>query len=198
MDEMVERRGERWLLQRRARVGRLAIEQERLCETRHVLELGELLGREAGLAARDECAFVGMDDRRCKQVAEAQTPAIGSRHLQRQHPAGDRGRHGERREHAARRDRFVVTVKLAPRVGAGATRCHQRAHAPGRLAHEPNPVTAQVGHVRIDRGAGRGHGDHGLERIAAFGERRASRLDRGAVRCGDDAPAMPGGVELHG
>ena len=27
---------------------------------------------------------------------------------------------------------------------------------------------------------------------------RASRLDRGVVRCGDDAPAMPGGVKVHG
>jgi hypothetical protein len=52
--------------------------------------------------------------------------------------------------------------------------------------------------VRIDRSDGRRHRDHGLERIAAFGERRASGLDRGVVRRGDDAPAMPGGVKVHG
>src|SRR5262249_1768787 len=50
--EMVERRGERCLLERRARVGRLAVEQERRREAGHVLEFGELLGGEAGLAAR--------------------------------------------------------------------------------------------------------------------------------------------------
>jgi hypothetical protein len=52
--------------------------------------------------------------------------------------------------------------------------------------------------VRIDRGDRRGHRDHGLERVAAFGERGASRLDRGVVRGGDDAATMPGGVEVHG
>jgi len=52
--------------------------------------------------------------------------------------------------------------------------------------------------VRIDRGDGRRHRDHGFERIAAFGERRASGLERGVVRGGDDAAAMPGGVKVHG
>jgi hypothetical protein len=139
-----------------------------------------------------------MGDRRREQIAKPQAPPMGAGRLQRQHPAADRSRHGERRERTARRDRFVVAVKLAPRIGAGAAGRHQRAHAPGALAHEPKAVAAQLGHVRIDRGDRRGHRDHGLERVAAFGERGASRLDRGVVRGGDDAATMPGGVEVHG
>ncbi len=195
---MVERRGERCLLERRARLGRLAVEQERRREAGHVLEFGKLLGGEAGLAARDDRALARTGDRRREQIAKPQAPAKGAGRLQRQHPAGDRARHGERRERTARRDRFVVAVNLAPRIGAGVTGRHQRAHAPRRLAHEPKAVAAELGHVRIDRSDGRCHRDHGLERIAAFGERRASGLDRGVVRRGDDASAMPGGVKVHG
>ena len=88
--------------------------------------------------------------------------------------------------------------KRPPWALAASSASIQPATAPGRLAHEPKAVAAELGHVRIDRGDGRRHRDHGLERIAAFGERCASRFDRGVVRRGDDAPAMPGGVKLHG
>ena len=64
MGELVERGGERGLLEHLAGVGRLAVDQEGRREAGHVLELGELLGGEPGLAARDGIAFAGVADRR--------------------------------------------------------------------------------------------------------------------------------------
>jgi hypothetical protein len=52
-------------------------------------------------------------------------------------------------------------------------------------------------HVRIDDGDGRCHRHHGLERVAALGKHRASRLDRRVMRRSHDAAAMSGGVEVH-
>ena len=106
--------------------------------------------------------------------------ALRLRRLQRQHPAGDRARHRERRERPARRDRLVLAIEFRPRVLAGAARRHQRAHAPRRLAHQPEAVAADAVHVRIDDGDRRRHRDHRLERIAAFGEHGAAGFRRGA------------------
>ena len=88
----------------------------------------------------------------------------------------------------------VVAIEFRPRVLAGPARRHQRAHAPRRLAHQPEAVAADAVHVRIDDGDRRRHRDHRLERIAAFGEDRASGFRRRAMRRADDAAAMSGGV----
>ena len=198
LGEMIERRRERRLPQRRAGIGRATIDQECRREAGDVLELGELLRREPGLAAGDGVAVLGVADRRSEQVGQRQARAMGAGDLERQHPAGDRAGHGERRERTARRDRLMLAVKLAPRIGAGAAGSHQRAHAPRRLVHEPEPVAADLGHVRVDRGDGCRHRHHGLERVAARGQGGAPRLDGGVMRGGDDALAMSGGVEVHG
>src|SRR5262249_56383265 len=50
MGEMVERRGERCLLERRARIGRLAIEQECRREAGLIFEFGKPVGRDPRLA----------------------------------------------------------------------------------------------------------------------------------------------------
>src|SRR3954470_21704894 len=63
--------------------------------------------------------------------------------------------------------------------------------------HEPEPVAADLGHVRVDRGDGCRHRHHGLERVAARSQGGAPRLDGGVMRGGDDALAMSGGVEVH-
>jgi hypothetical protein len=91
----------------------------------------------------------------------------------------------------------MLAVQLAPRIGAGAAGSHQRAHPARRLMHQPEPIAADLGHVRVDRGDGCRHRHHGLERVAARGQGDPSRLDREMMRGGDDALAMSGGVEVH-
>ena len=49
-------------------------------------------------------------------------------------------------------------------------------------------------HVRVNGRDGRGHGQHGFDRIAALGEDGAAGLDGGKVRRADDAAAMAGAV----
>jgi len=110
-----------------------------------------------------------MPDRGLEQTGERQAAAESARRFQRQHPAGDRGRRGNSRERAARRDRLVLAKKFAPRIAAGTSGGDQRAHAARRLAQEPHAVAADMIHVRIDRGDCRRHGDHRFERIAAVG-----------------------------
>jgi len=117
--------------------------------------------------------------------------------FERQRPAGDRGRHGERGEGTARRNGLEVAIKLAAGIGAGAARGHECAHTSGRLAHQPEAVAADVVHVRIDRGDHRRHRHHGFERVAALGQHRAPGLDGGGMRRADHALAMSGSVEVH-
>src|SRR5262249_35950084 len=74
--EMLERRGERCLLERRAYLGRLAVEQKRWREAGHVFELGELLGGEAGLARGGRPRPGGQGRRR----ARADRKAASARH----------------------------------------------------------------------------------------------------------------------
>ncbi len=197
MCEMVERGRERRLLKRLARLRRLAIEQECCREAGHVLQFGEFLRCKACLAAGDDVALRAGADRGRKQVGEGNTPAMSFGGFERQHPARDRARHRECCERSARRDRFVLAIEFRTGIGASATRRHQRADAAGRLAHEPEAVAADVVHVRIDGGDHRRHRHHGLERIAAFGERGASGLDGCGMRRADDALAVAGGVEVH-
>jgi hypothetical protein len=52
-------------------------------------------------------------------------------------------------------------------------------------------------HVRIDGGDAGGHGQHGLDGIAALGEDLPAVFDDGEMRRGNDAAAMAGGVEGH-
>ena len=45
-----------------------------------------------------------------------------------------------------------------------------------------NPSPPMPIHMRIDDGDGRGHADHGLDRIGPLGEKRPARLRRQMVR----------------
>jgi hypothetical protein len=176
---------------------RRAVNEERRREAGHVLELGELFGAEPRLAAGDDIALAGVADRRRQQLRKRQPPAVRAGGFERQHPAGDRARNGERGERTARRDGFVIAIKLGPRIGAGAPRRHQRAHPARRLAQEPEAVAADMVHVRIDGGDRGRHGDHRLDRVAAVGKDRAPRLGGGVMRRADDALAMSGSVKVH-
>ncbi len=90
-----------------------------------------------------------------------------------------------------------IAIKLPRRFRSGAAGAHDGAHAAGRLADQPEAVAADVVHVRIDRGDRRGHRDHRLDGVAAFGQDGAAVLDGCGMRRADDAAAMSGGVEVH-
>ena len=141
--------------------------------------------------------FSSTASRRPEQHIERQPAAMRLGAFKRQHPGRDRRRHSERRKRTARRNGLVVAIELRPGVGARTPRRHQRADAARRLAHHPEAVAADVIHVRIDRRDGGGHRDHGLERVAAFGEDRPAGLGGGVMWRGGDAAAMSGGVKVH-
>ncbi len=152
--------------------------------------------REPVLAARDLIAVAGVAAGVAHQHIERQLAAVGLRRLQRQHPAADGARHGERGERAARRDGLVVAVKLRPRVTAGRAGRHDGAQPAGPLADQPKTVAAEMVHVRIDGHESGRHGHHGFERVAALGEDRAAGFDGGGMRGADDAAAMAGAVQF--
>ena len=200
MRQMLERFSECALLQPRAFVRWLAVSKERLGEAGHVLQVGELVGGELRLAARDDIALARMLDGGSQQHVERQPAAMGLCRLLRQHPAGDGAWHGQRGKRAARRHLVVAgfPIKRDCCLGAGAPGAHQRAHAAGRLAEQPKAVAADMVHVRIDGGNRGSHRQHRLDGVAALGEDGAAVLDGGGMRRADDAVAMAGGVEGHG
>jgi hypothetical protein len=160
------------------------------------LELGQMVFRQLLLAARDLIAVAGVARGVAQQHIERQPAAVGFCGLQRQHPAADGARHGECGERPARRNGLVVAIKLRPRVAARRAGRHDGAHAAGLLADQPKPVAAEMVHVRVNGGDGRGHGHHGFDRVAAFGEDGAAGFDGGRMRRADDAAAMAGAVQV--
>jgi len=72
-----------------------------------------------------------------------------------------------------------IAIKPRRRLGAGTARAHDGAHAPRRLADQPEAVTADMVHVRIDRRDRRRHREHRFDGIAAFGQHRAAVFDSG-------------------
>src|SRR5450631_2811829 len=90
-----------------------------------------------------------------------------------------------------------IAIKPRRRLGAGAARALDGAHAAGRLADQPEAVAADVVRVRIDRGNPRGHRQHRFDGVAAFGEDGAAVLYRGGMRRTDDAAAMAGAMQVH-
>src|SRR5205807_4447545 len=104
----------------------------------------------------------------------------------------------ERCERSAGWNALVVAIKVGFGLQGRRTRRHDGAHAAGRLADEPKAVTAEVVHMRIDGGDRRGHGEHGFERIAAFGEDRPAGLYSCEMRRADDPTPVPGAMQVHG
>ncbi len=172
VSELLERGGKRALLQLRAHLRHLAVDEEGLAKADGVFHFRQFLGGQARLAARHRVALARVLDRGREQHIERQPRAERLGRVQRQHPGRHRARHGERRERAARRDLVVAGVAIGSdgRLGPGPPRAHQRPHAAGRRADQPEAVAADMIHVRIDRGDRRGHGEHGFDRIAAFGQ----------------------------
>jgi hypothetical protein len=198
--ELIERGGKGGLLELRARHRRFAVSQKGFPETDRVLHLRQFFRRQPRLTARHRVALARVFDRSRQQQIERQLAAVRFRRVSSKHPRRHRARHCERGERAARRNLVMagVAIKLQRRLGASAPRAHDGAHAAGGLADQPEAVAADMVHVRIDRGDRRGHRDHRLDGVAAFGQDGAAVLDRGGVRGGDDAAAMAGAVQVHG
>ena len=196
-EEMSERVRERRLLERAARLGRLAVGKEDIREARHVLQFGQLLRGQPRLAARHDIAVARIADRGMQQHVERQFPAADrARRVQRNHPAPDRARHRERGKRPARRNVFVFAVKLRLCARPGRTRRHDRAHALVRLAHQPEAVAADVVHVRIDRRNRGRHRHHRFEGVAALANHRAAGFGGGMMWRGGDAAPVSGGVQF--
>ena len=87
-------------------------------------------------------------------------------------------------------------IKLKPRRHRGGPGRHDRTHASVRLAEQPEPVAADMVHVRVDGGDRGGHGHHRFERVAALGENRAAGFHGVVMRRADDAAAMTGAVQI--
>ena len=74
----------------------------------------------------------------------------------------------------------LVAVALPRRQAPGRAAGLDAVHAPARLAHQPEAVSADAVHVRVDDRDRRRHGDHGLDGIAALGQHRLAGLGREA------------------
>ena len=114
MGELFERRGQRFLLEDGADRGNFAVDQECFGKARHALQGFEAFQRQPLLAARDGIAVARLRDGRREQQRERHFSAGDFCGFEREHPAADRARHGQRRKRPARRDRFVVAIKLRP------------------------------------------------------------------------------------
>ena len=135
---------------------------------------------------------------RGREASTSGTCRLRLRGFERQHPAADRARHGERRERPARRDRFVVAIKLRRRLLAGRAAAMMARTLPegSRIIQKPSPP--MMIHVRIDGGDAPRPSPPSLRcalppsaRIGAAG------FDGARMRRADDAPAMTGAVEIH-
>jgi hypothetical protein len=199
MREMIEGFGKFRLPESGVGIRRLAVEQERLFEADCFVHFRQFFCRQPRLTARDRVAIARVIDGGRQQHRERQLTTLSPRRLLRQHPCTNRARNGERGKWAAGRDLVVanVPIKLRRGFGAGSSRSHQRPHAAGGLADQPESISPHVVHVRIDsRNAGR-HREHCLKRVATFTEDRSAILNRGHVGGGHHAAAVSGRVESH-
>ena len=78
---------------------------------------------------------------------------------------------------------------MATSAGGAAAGGEDGPHRLPRLVQQPEAVAAQSGHVRIDRGQGGGHGDAGLDGVAALGQHRGGGLGRLGMGCHGQAAA---------
>ena len=126
-------------------------------------------------------------DRVVQQHARRQLAAERPREILRQHPAADRAGHGQRRERATSRDDVMTRIAIGrnrrPRASEAAGLDH--AHAAARFADRPESIAADPVHMRVDDRDCGCHGEHGLDRIAAFGEYRLAGARGVDMRRGD-------------
>ena len=189
--ELLERIGQAAGRERRALLGRLAVDEEGSGEAGSVDLLAAVGGEAPGVGAGDRIALAGERDGGLQQPRQRHPAALGAGGVIEKLPATDYSRHRERCERAARRDLLEpgLAIELPRGARPGIAAGLDVADAPGRLAEQPEGVTAEVVHVRIgddDGGPGR---QRRLERVAALGEHVPARLGRVAVRRGHHAAA---------
>ena len=113
--ELIERRGERGLLELAARFRRFAAGEEGLHKARRGFQFGIFVDRERRLAARDRVALARMFDGGLQQYMQRQ-PRILARlrfgRLESECPARHRARHRERGKRAARRNLVLTMVAI--------------------------------------------------------------------------------------
>ena len=113
MGQMLERVGEFCSAWPTARIRRLAVDQKGLEKPRRGLQLGVFLDGEPRLAARHRVALARVLDGGLKQHVERHAvPPLRLGRLERQHPAADRARHGERGERPARGNLVVAGIAI--------------------------------------------------------------------------------------
>ena len=195
MGEPVEGIGELEALSLRAGLRQLALDEESLGKAGSGKQGGLLQKRISPLRRSDGIAFAGETDGIAEQEIEGHLTAERPGELQRQPPSAHGPGDGERRIGPARRDGVVVLVPVAPGGGerAGRPRGIEGMDAASRFAYEPEAVSAEPVHVRIDHGDRRRHGDHGLDRIAAGSQDRLAGLGCEPMRSRDGGGREDGG-----
>ena len=113
-----------------------------------------------------------------EQVAQGQATADGAGIIEGQRPAADCSGHGQGGLGAAGGDRLAFKRAIAGERGiaAGGAAALEGPHPAPGVTHQPEAVAADGVHVRIDDGNRRGHGDHGLDGVAAQDEDIAAGL----------------------
>ena len=176
LGQLLQRAAQRGLLEDVAHSRRLAVDEVGLRKTRRVFQAVELLAGERRLAFGDGNAVARVADAIGQQARQGQGRAPGRGHLPRLGPAADGAGHRERGLGAPRGDGAVtgVPVEVGQRRGGAAGRDGHGLLA--RFVDEPETVTADGVHVRVDHRNGCGCGHHGFHGVAAVAQHIAPGL----------------------
>ena len=176
--------GERRLAKHGALFGQLAFGEERGGEAwcrRQRLEFG---GFVACHRSGHRKAFARKPRGVGEEIRERHAAAEALRELLGKCKTTNRAGHGERREGASRGDRVVALFAIARDrcLRARASASLDDAHAPPRVGDQPEAVSTERVHMRIDDRDGRRHGEHRLDGVAALGHHGAPALGRKPMR----------------
>jgi len=132
-----------------------------------------------------------------KQACDRDVSAELPSDRQRFDPPADRPGHGIRCERTARWNRAepALTIQLERGATAGTAACIDSDWCSRGRNDQPEAVSADAVHVRVDNGNRRGRGDHRFDRVAAFAQDRDSGLRRKGVRSNCDTVRGVGRVQ---
>ena len=183
MAKVFECRAERFRPAARTGLGRCAVVPEGRDETGRRRQRLQLVGLVAELGIRERIALAAIADRISQQFAQRHAAAERARKIEGELPAADGAGDAERCFRPAGGYGVVALVAIAldRRQCAGRTAGLDAVQPAAGLMHQPEAVAADAVHVRVDHRDRRRHRDHGLDRIAAFGEDGPSRLGGEAV-----------------
>ena len=186
LGQMIEGRPQRLIAQQGSLRGDLALAQIDGCKARRLRQRPQI-GLAAGLRGGHGDTFAGMADGVGDEIAQGQAPPDGARIVQGQRPAAHGAGHGEGGVRPTRGDGLVFAALVAGQggLGAGGPAGLEGAYPALGLAQQPEAIPADGVHVGIDHRDGRGHGHHGLHRIAAHGQHIAPGVRRRLMGGGD-------------